>query len=72
MNLTILLTVIILVICVLLLGIRVFFVKGGKFPETHVAGNKELTKRGISCSKSQDKSERTHKNLSDRLKEIDK
>lgn len=70
MNLTILLAVIILVICVLLLGVRVFFVKGGKFPQTHIAGNKELTKKGISCSKSQDVSDRTRKNLFDRLNEI--
>lgn len=69
MNLTLLLTIIILVICILLLGVRIFFVKGGKFPETHVAGNKALTKNGVSCSKSQDKEERERKNLFERLKE---
>lgn len=36
-------------IAVLLLGVRIFFVKGGKFPNTHIHGNKEMQKRGISC-----------------------
>lgn len=69
MNLTLVLTVIILVICVLLLGFRVFFVKGGKFPHTHVSGNKALGKKGISCSKSQDRMERNRKNLFERMEE---
>lgn len=69
MNLTLLLTVIILVICVLLLGVRVFFIKGGKFPETHVSGNKALGKKGISCSKTQDRMERNRKNLFERTEE---
>lgn len=69
MNLTLLLAIIILIICVLLLGIRVFFIKGGKFPETHVTGNKALGKKGITCSKSQDQMERSRKNLFDRMEE---
>ena len=36
-------------ISVLLLGIRVFFVKGGKFPNTHIHGNKAMQDEGISC-----------------------
>lgn len=36
-------------ISVLLLGVRIFFVKGGKFPNTHIHGNKAMHKRGISC-----------------------
>ena len=36
-------------ISVLLLGIRVFFVKGGKFPNTHIYGNKAMQDKGISC-----------------------
>jgi len=34
---------------VLLLGVRVFFVKGGKFPNTHIHGNKAMQERGITC-----------------------
>ena len=45
---TILFTLLIVTICILLLGIKVFFVKGGKFPNGHVSGNKALRDRGIS------------------------
>lgn len=40
---------------VLLLGVRVFFVKDGKFPNTHVGGNKALKEKGIGCATSQDR-----------------
>lgn len=52
---TILFTLLIVTICILLLGIKVFFVKGGKFPNGHVSGNKALRDRGISCAQSQDR-----------------
>ena len=52
---TILITLLIVTICILLLGIKVFFVKGGKFPNGHVSGNKALRDRGISCAQSQDR-----------------
>lgn len=52
---TILITLLIVAICVLLLGVKVFFVKGGKFPNTHVSGNKALRDRGIGCVQSQDR-----------------
>ncbi|MDR1543955.1 MAG: hypothetical protein LBS50_06030 [Prevotellaceae bacterium] len=32
-----------------MLGIKVFFTKNGKFPNTHISANKELKKRGITC-----------------------
>ena len=51
---TLLMTLLIVAIGVLLLGVRVFFVKGGKFPDMHVGGNKALRKRGIGCVQSQD------------------
>lgn len=38
-------------VAVLLLGVRVFFVKGGKFPDTHVHNNPELRKRNITCAR---------------------
>ena len=37
----------------LLLGVKVFFVKGGKFPNTHVHGNPALRKRKITCASSE-------------------
>ena len=44
---TILITLLIVAISLLLLGVKVFFTKGGKFPNGHVSGNKELRKKGI-------------------------
>jgi len=44
-------TIIIVAVSVLLLGIKVFFTKNGKFPNTHVGGNAALKKRGITCIK---------------------
>lgn len=38
-----------LLLAVILLGVKVFFVKDGKFPHTHIDGNKELNRRGITC-----------------------
>lgn len=35
----------------LLMSIRLLIIKGGKFPDTSVSGNRELRKRGISCAK---------------------
>lgn len=43
------LCVVIVGISVLLLGVKVFFVKDGKFPNTHIHGNKAMQDRGISC-----------------------
>ena len=37
------------------LGVKVFFTKGGKFPNGHVSGNKALRKKGIGCAQSQDR-----------------
>lgn len=52
---TLLITLVIVAVCILLLGIKVFFVKGGKFPNGHVSGNKEMRRRGIGCVQSQDR-----------------
>lgn len=52
---TILIAVLIVALCVVLLGVRILFVKGGKFPNSHVSGSKALRKRGIGCVQSQDR-----------------
>lgn len=52
---TVLITLLIVAICVLLLGLKIFFVKGGKFPNGHVSGNKAMRDRGIGCVQSQDR-----------------
>ena len=49
-----LLTLAIVGLAVLLLGVKIFFVKGGRFPKTHIDDNPEMRKRGIKCAKDQD------------------
>lgn len=61
------LTLIIIGLSIVLLGIRVFFVKGGKFPGLHVSDSPEMRKRGISCHVSQVRELENHKNLYDRV-----
>ena len=42
---TILITLLIVAISLVLLGVKVFFTKGGKFPNGHVSGNKQKKPR---------------------------
>jgi len=51
---TLLISLALVSLVVLLLGIRVFFVKDGKFPNTHIGSNKAMRERGITCAKTQD------------------
>ena len=46
---TLLITLLIVAICIVLLGVKVFFVNG------HVSGNKAMRDRGIGCVQSQDR-----------------
>ena len=66
---TILITIVIIAIVVLLLGFKVFFVKGGRFPSMHISSNKEMKRKGISCAISTDARDRSRKNLDDVMKE---
>lgn len=50
---TILISVVFLLIAVFLLGIKVFTVKGAKFPSGHVHDNEKLKEKGINCHKQQ-------------------
>lgn len=52
---TLFITLLIVAISVLLLCVNILFVKNGKFPNSHVSGNKHLRKRGIGCVQSQDR-----------------
>lgn len=47
-----LLTIMILALAVVLLGVKVFFVKGGKFPSMHAHSSAELRRRGVGCASS--------------------
>ena len=48
---TILLTLVIVGLAVVLLGVKIFFVHGGRFPNTHIHDNAEMRKRGITCAR---------------------
>lgn len=48
---TIFITVILLAMAVLFLGVKVLFVKNGKFPSGHVHDIQALRKRNITCGK---------------------
>ncbi|WP_297091275.1 hypothetical protein [uncultured Draconibacterium sp.] len=37
------------------MAVRIVFLKGGKFPNTHVGANKHLKKNGVYCATTQDK-----------------
>lgn len=39
------------------MAINILLKKGGKFPNTHVSGNKYLKRNGIYCAQTQDKIE---------------
>jgi len=38
----------------LLFGLRILIKEGGRFPETHVGRNREMSKRGIKCAQKTD------------------
>jgi len=69
----ILISAVLLFIAVLLLGIRIFFVKNGKFPNTHIGGSEAMRDKGVGCATSQDRQARQKKkrlDKSDIIKEI--
>ena len=51
----ILLSVALVAIAMFGLAVRILLLKGGKFPNTHVSGNKYLKSQGVYCSQTQDK-----------------
>lgn len=61
---TVLISLLIVAICILLLGLRIFFFKGKKFPNTHISGNKAMRDKGIGCVQSQDREARRENRLS--------
>lgn len=55
--LLVLLSVILLGVIFILFAVRILFKKNGKFPHTHIGGNKEMARRGIYCASTVDKME---------------
>lgn len=51
---TLLFAVSLLLVALLLLGVKVLFVKGGKFPSGHVGSSAALRRRGIRCAHSEE------------------
>ncbi len=49
-----LLTVALIGVAVVLLGVKIFFVKGGKLPNTHIHANPEMKRRGITCARDEE------------------
>lgn len=45
-----LLSIVILAVCVVLLGVKVLFVRGAQFPSGHAHASPELRRRGIGCA----------------------
>ncbi len=52
---TVLITIIFVALCVVLLGVKVLFVKGGRFPSGHVHDNAALRRQGISCASARER-----------------
>lgn len=50
-----LITMLIVAICVLLLSVNLLLKKNGRFPNTHVSGNRAMRERGIGCVQAQDR-----------------
>ena len=66
---TLLFTIIILFVSVLLLCVKILFVKGGQFPNTHIEGNRALGKKGIYCAKTMDRIAARQQGLYDLMRE---
>lgn len=67
---TLLFTLLIVAISVILLSITVIIKKNGRFPNTHIGGNRNMRKRGIKCAQSQDRDARKDNPMA--VKEINK
>ncbi len=67
-----LITLLVVAICVLLLGVRVFFTRHWGFPNLHVEGQPKLEEKGLTCHRHQHKDAVTHRNLFDRIAEEDR
>ncbi|WP_462317811.1 hypothetical protein [Marinilabilia sp.] len=50
-----LITIVLMAAITALFAIRILFQKNGKFPNTHIGGNRNMAKRGIYCASTQDK-----------------
>lgn len=66
---TLFITLIIIAASVVLLSVKVLLKKGGRFPNTHIEGNRALVKKGIFCAKTMDRMAVNRKGLYDLINE---
>lgn len=66
----ILLSIVILAIVFVGLAFQILFKKGGKFPNTHIGGNKYLKSKGVTCFQTYDKIEQSKVRRELRFKEL--
>jgi hypothetical protein len=66
----VLLAVVLVGLVMLGLATQILLKKGGKFPNTHVGGNKHLKARGITCAQTDDKMEQAKARKEMRFKEL--
>ncbi|HIX74377.1 MAG TPA: hypothetical protein H9977_05015 [Candidatus Parabacteroides intestinipullorum] len=66
---TLFITLIIIAASVVLLSVKVLLKKGGRFPNTHIEGNRALGKKGIFCAKTMDRMAVNRKGLYDLINE---
>jgi hypothetical protein len=66
----ILLAVVIMILVILGLATQILLKKGGKFPNTHIGGNKHMKARGIVCAQTDDKMEQAKAKREMRFKEL--
>jgi hypothetical protein len=52
------------------MAITILVKKGGKFPNTHVSGNKYLKRKGVYCSQTQDRLEQQRANKTITFKNV--
>lgn len=72
MTTTLILTLILVGLAVILLGVRVFFVKGGEFPKTEIEDQPALRAKGIVCGNKITAEADKHKDLYDRINPDDR
>ena len=64
---TILIGIVILLAAVLLMGMKVFFSKKGKFPDLHISNHDAMKERGITCATSQDREASNRESLIEKI-----
>lgn len=66
----VLLAVVMMGLVMLGLATQILFKKGGKFPNTHIGGNKYMKDHGVTCAQTFDKMEQAKALKEKRFKEI--